>query len=90
MAKFVNQKKQFLKKWASRVVIWLVSLTHLKKTCQQKNIIPMNWIAIQYRTEQAQKLVVLLVSVTIFVDHECEHIHMGIAILCLKLERKQV
>ena len=29
------------------MIVLLVALTHLKKTCQQKNITPMNRIAIQ-------------------------------------------
>ena len=32
------------------MVVSLVALTRLKKTCQKKNVIPMNRIAIQYIT----------------------------------------
>ena len=50
MAKFANHYKTVLKKkWPTRVAIMLVSLTCLKRTCQQKNVILMNRIAIQYR-----------------------------------------
>ena len=45
VAKFAN----LYKKQPTRVVASLVSLTYLKRTCQQKNIILMDTIAIQYR-----------------------------------------
>ena len=45
VAKFAN----LYKKQPTRVVTSLVSLTYLKRTCQQKNIILMDTIAIQYR-----------------------------------------
>ena len=45
VAKFAN----LYKKQPTRVVTSLVSLTHLKRSCQQKNIILMDAIAIQYR-----------------------------------------
>ena len=49
MDKFANHYKMvFQKKWPTRVVISLVSLTRLKKTCQQKNVILLNVITIQY------------------------------------------
>ena len=68
--KFANHYKMvFQQKRPTRVVMSLVSLTHPKNTCQQKNVILLNGITIQYRTmlskEWAQRLVVLLVSVTI-------------------------
>ena len=48
--KFVNHCKMvFQQKRLTRVVILLVSLTRLKKTCQQKNVILLNGITIQYR-----------------------------------------
>ena len=46
MEKFANHYK---KKRPTRVVILLVSLIRLKKTCQQKNVILLNGITIQYR-----------------------------------------
>ena len=64
----------------------------LKNTYQQKNIILMNVIAIQYRNllwkKQTQKLVVLVVSVTI-VWWLLMCICMRITILCLKVAWKQ-
>ena len=65
----------------------LVTLTCLTETCQYKNVISMNGIAIQYKAmlymKQSQKLVVLLVSVTI-IWQPWICICMCIAILCLK------
>ena len=48
--KFANHCKMvFQQKRLTTVVISLVSLTRPKKTCQQKNIILLNEINIQYR-----------------------------------------
>ena len=50
MDKFANHYKMvFKKKQPTRVVISLVPLTHLKKTCQQKNVILLNGITVHYR-----------------------------------------
>ena len=50
MEKFANHYKMvFQKKRPTRVVMSLVSLTRLKKPCQQKNVILLNGIAIHYR-----------------------------------------
>ena len=48
--KFANHYKMvFQQKRPTRAVIMLVSLTRPKKTCQQKNVILLNGITIQYR-----------------------------------------
>ena len=44
-----HYKMVFQKKWPTRVVISLVSLTRRKRTCQQRNVILLNGITIQYK-----------------------------------------
>ena len=46
--KFVNQYKNELQ--ASRLVVSLVSFTHLRKICQYKKVISMSRFANQYKT----------------------------------------
>ena len=56
MEKFANHYKMvFLKKQPTRVVISLVSLTRLRKPCQQKNAILLNGITIHYRNMLQKK-----------------------------------
>ena len=43
-------------KWPTFVVISMVSLIRLKRTCQQKNITPVNGIAIHYMKEMGPKV----------------------------------
>ena len=76
-------------KQVNRMVVSLVASTRLKKTYQQKNIIPMNKIAIQYNNHVINEMTPKVNCFAGFCHHRLvtrAHIRMRIAILCLKVE----
>ena len=79
---FVNHYKTvFQKKRPTKVVISLILLTRLKRTCQQKIIMPMNWIAIQYgykRNGPKSWLFCWFLSPS-FDNHECAYIYASLS-----------
>ena len=89
MAEFVNIKSRY-KRNGQRGCCFIDCFNSLEINLSiNKNVIPMNVIVNQYRNmlqkKRAQKLVVLLVSVTIVWQPQV-YMRMCIAILCLEVE----
>ena len=70
MAKFININS-VTKKWAIGAVVLLVSFTHLKKPCQQKNVMPMNRISNQCKNILLMKQTLKLNDYFVGFCHHC-------------------